>query len=270
MSSLSSLWLLKLRIVSIRNHSYQKQWRNFRNQDFQTNLAHLIILDRKMIPTGPRTKRETRSVHHFINNVPQLPSLSSNAGGRWQKIVTCSNNLSQQPTTPIHSQQNLSTVHIHHLIPHWGQVLIKLRWTRAEKHLKRATFWANQRKDPNSLEFSRFMKWFSVGVRFRFSLKLFALNISSSRLKVEITKFLGKPPPTHPHEWYASMTYLLSIRAMKSPAVPAEKWARCRPYPLILMYSRCFPHFGCDRWNLVLDFGCFKQLTALTAWWINR
>ena len=123
MSSLSSLWLLKLRIVSVRNHSYQKQWRNFRNQDFQTNLAHLIILDRKMIPTDSRTKRETRSVHHFINNVPQLPSLSSNAGGRWQKIVTCNNNLSQQPTTPIHSQQNLSTVHIHHVNPHWGQAL---------------------------------------------------------------------------------------------------------------------------------------------------
>lgn len=144
MSSLSSLWLLKLRIVSVRNHSYQKQWRNFRNQDFQTNLAHLIILDRKMIPTDPRTKRETRSVHHFINNVPQLPSLSSNAGGRWQKIVTCNNNLSERPTTPIHSQQNLSTVHIHHVNPHWGQALrFACRcWLNYAEHVQK-NIWSN-------------------------------------------------------------------------------------------------------------------------------
>ena len=107
MSVLSSLSLLKLRIVSLRNLSYQKQWGNFRNQDFQTNSAHLITMDRKMIPTDPRTNRETQSVHYFIYNVPQLPSLSSNTGGRWQKIVACNNNLSQQPTTPIHSQQHL-------------------------------------------------------------------------------------------------------------------------------------------------------------------
>ena len=42
-----------------------------------------------MIPTDPRTSRETQGVHHFIYNVPQLPSLSSNAGDRGQKIVTC-------------------------------------------------------------------------------------------------------------------------------------------------------------------------------------
>lgn len=149
MSSLSSLWLLKLCIVSVRNHSYQKQWRNFRNQDFQTNIAHLIILDRKMIPTDPRTKRETRSVHHFINNVPQLPSLSSNAGGRWQKIVTCNNNLSQQPTTPIHSQQNLSTVHIHHVNPHWGQALrFACRcWLNYAEHVQK-NIWSAQHLEP--------------------------------------------------------------------------------------------------------------------------
>ena len=130
------------------NHSYKKQWRNFRNQDFQTNLAHLIILDRKMIPSDPHTSTETQGVHRFIYNVPQLPSLSSNAGGRWQKIVTCNNNLSQQPTTPIHSQKNLSTVHIHHVSPHWGRhcglpVGVDSITLNTCRKTFEATFWAN-------------------------------------------------------------------------------------------------------------------------------
>ena len=128
--------------------------------DFQTNLAHLIILDRKMIPSDPHTSTETQGVHRFIYNVPQLPSLSSNAGGRWQKIVTCNNNLSQQPTTPIHSQKNLSTVHIHHVSPHWGRhcglpVGVDSITLNTCRKTFEATFWANQRKDPNSLEFFR-------------------------------------------------------------------------------------------------------------------
>ena len=117
---------------------------SIRNQDFQTNSAHLITMDRKMIPTDPRTNRETQSVHHFIYNVPQLPSLWSNTGGRWQKIVTCDNNLSQQPTTPIHSQQNLSIVHIHHVNPHWGQALRFARrcWLNYAEHVPK-NIWSN-------------------------------------------------------------------------------------------------------------------------------